>query len=254
VQYETRFNANLNSGPNQFIQQVIANLRAGKGTTASGDSFDMLPVDEEPNVFVFPTTFVGGNQVNVDNFALARVRYRGLNVDATNVRVFFRLFQAQSTDTSYDQSTTYRRIDNHEMPAQPVPLLGVRSNEFVTVPFFASSRIDTTAVDMSWQTDDPNVEATLAHDPSGSEVDSYFGCWLDLNQTTKAIPTSFQPANLNGPWSAAVLGPIQQAITKNPHQCLVAELALDAPTTPAGATPSTSDTLAQRNLGWSDLS
>ena len=108
LQYETRFNANLSGGPNQFIQQVMANLTAGKGTTASGDSFEMLPVDEEPNVFVFPTTYVGGAQVPVFNFALARVRYRGLNLDATDVRVFFRTFQAQSTDTSYDLATTYR--------------------------------------------------------------------------------------------------------------------------------------------------
>ncbi|MGO9078699.1 MAG: hypothetical protein ACLQDY_06605 [Streptosporangiaceae bacterium] len=42
-------------------------------------------MDEEPNVFVYPTTFVGGSQVPV----------------------FFRTFQAQSTDTTYDQSTTY---------------------------------------------------------------------------------------------------------------------------------------------------
>jgi len=253
LEYESRFSANLNNGANGFIQNAIANLTMGKGTTASGDSFDMLPVDEEPNIFVYPTTFVGGNQVPVFNFAIARVRYRGLNVDATNVRVFFRAFQAQSTNTSYDQSTTYRRLTNHEAPAQPIPVLGVNANEFVTIPFFATTRIDTTIQDMSWQKDDFNVQ-TIQHDPSGAEVDAYFGCWLDLNLQNNAIPTSFQPSNLNGPWSPGILGPIQQAILRNPHQCLVAELALDAPAIPPGSTASTSDKLAQRNLGWSDLS
>ena len=254
LQYETRFNANLSGGPNDFIQQVMANLTAGKGATASGDSFEMLPVDEEPNVFVFPTTYVGGAQIPVFNFALARVRYRGLSLDATDVRVFFRTFQAQSTDTSYDQATTYRRLTNHEMPAQPIPALGIRSNEFVTVPFFAAPRINTAVQDMSWQTDEPNRQ-TIAHDSSGAEVDAYFGCWLDLNQQTPVIPASYQPGNLNGPWSTGILGPIQQAIIRNPHQCLVAELALDPgdPQIQAGDSPWTSDKLAQRNLGWSDL-
>jgi kumamolisin len=254
LQYETRFNANLSGGPNQFIQQVMANLTAGKGTTASGDSFEMLPVDEEPNVFVYPTTFVGGTQVPVFNFALARVRYRGLNVDATDVRVFFRTFQAQSTDTSYDLATTYRRLTNHEMPAQPIPVLGIKASEFVTMPFFAAARINTAVQDMSWQADEPNRQ-TIAHNAAGAEVDAYFGCWLDLNQQTGVIPGTFQPGNLNGPWSTGILVPIQQAIIRNPHQCLVAELALDPgdPQIQTGDSPSTSDKLAQRNLGWSDL-
>jgi kumamolisin len=254
LQYESRFSADLSAGPNQFIQNVMANLTAGSGTAASGDSFDLLPVDEEPNVFVYPTTFVGGTQVPVFNFAIARVRYRGLSVDAADVRVFFRTFQAQSTNTTYDQSTTYRRLTNHETPAQPVPALGVNGGEFVTVPFFAAPRIDPTAQDLSWQSDDFNVQ-TIPHDSSGAQTDAYFGCWLDLNQQANAIPTSFQPGNLDGPWSPGILGPIQQAITRNPHQCLVAEIALDPtdPQIPPGGSPSTSDKLAQRNLGWSDL-
>jgi kumamolisin len=264
LQYESRFNANLSSGtPNQFIQTAIANLTTGKGTTASGDSFEMLPVDEEPNIFVYPTTFVGGIQVPVFNFAIARVRYRNLTTDAIDVRVFFRMFQAQSTNTSYDQSSTYRRVTNHETPAQPIPVLGVNASEFVTIPLFATPRVNTNnnfanPQGMDYQTDDPFNVQTIPHDPSGAEVDAYFGCWLDLNQTSPQsflIPTSYQPGNLNGPWDNTVLGPIQQAILKSHHQCLVAEIALDPsfPQIPTGATPSDSDKLAQRNLGWSDL-
>jgi hypothetical protein len=260
LQYESRFNADLSSGPNQFIKTAIANLTTGKGTTPSGDTFEALPVDEEPNVFVFPQTYVGVSQFNVFNFAIARVRYRGLNVDASNVRVFFRAFQAQTTDTTYNQSTTYRRLTNHETTPQPVPVLGINGGAFVTIPFFCEARIDVTATggvgrDMSWQTDDANIQPII-HDPTGAEVDAYFGCWLDLNQmqAPSVMPGTFQAGNLNGPWSPSILVPIQQAIMRNPHQCLVAEVALDAPTIPQGATPSTSDKLAQRNLGWSDLS
>lgn len=264
LQYESRFNANLGSGtPNQFIQTAIANLTTGKGTTASGDSFEMLPVDEEPNVFVYPTTFVGGIQVPVFNFAIARVRYRNLTADATNVRVFFRMFQAQSTNTSYDPSSTYRRVTNHETPGQPIPVLGVNADEFVTIPLFATPRVNTNnsfpaPQGMDHQTDDPWNVQTIPHDPSGAEVDAYFGCWLDINQTSpqsSLIPTSYQHANLNGPWDSSMLGTIQQAIFRSHHQCLVAEIALDDPgfpQIPTGATPSDSDKLAQRNLGWSD--
>ena len=267
--YETRFNANLNSGPNNFIKTAIANLTAGKGATQTGlvsDTFNSLPVDEEPNIFVYPTTYVGGTQVKVYNFAIARVRYRDLINDATNVRVFFRAFQAQSTTSNYDQSTTFRRAPNHESPAQPVPLLGtdqpgMSATEFVTIAFFADPRIDITQLDMTWQTDDTNIWKTIKHDPTGAEVDTFFGCWLDLNQTGSypnnlslaPTPQHFSAGNLNGKWAAGDLAPIQQAMTRNPHQCLVAEVALDSPAIPAGATPSTSDKLAQRNLGWSDL-
>ena len=272
LQGATRFSATLND-PNTYITAVLANLTAGKGVTTTGtgvtqvvDSFEMLPVDEEPNIFVYPTTLVGGNQVPVFNFAIARVRFRGLSADATNVRVFFRAFAAQTTDSSYDQNATsappaaYRRAINHETVPQPIPLLGVKHTpqEYVTVPFFASQRIDATTVtnhDMSWQTDDPNVWPVIKHDPTGAEVDTFFGCWLDLNQMVPKIPPAPPAGNLDGPWDPSILVPVQKMITRNPHQCVVAEIVLDdSPSViPPGATPSTSDKLAQRNLAWSDL-
>jgi kumamolisin len=259
LEYETRFNADLADGPVQFIQSAIANLTAGQGAIAGGpwtDTFESLATDEEPDVFVYPTTLVGGEPVNVYNFAIARVRYRGLTAPATDVRVFFRTFQAQTTNTTYDQATTYRRALNHEPAPQPVPLLGTNGTEYVTVPYFATERstIAMPTQDMTYQTDSPNVQ-TIPADPSGVETDAYFGCWLDLNQTTGVIPGSYQPADLDGPWNPATLVPIQQAVIANPHQCLVAELALDPadPQIPPGAGPSNSDKLAQRNLGWSDL-
>ena len=259
LEYETRFDADLTEGPVHFIQTATANLTAGQGATESGagsDTFESLPTDEEPDVFVYPTTLVADQPVNVYNFAIARVRYRGLTGTANDVRVFFRTFQAQTTNTTYDQATTYRRASNHESVSQPVPLFGTNGTEYVTVPYFATERITVTmpTQDMTYQTDSPNVQ-TIPADPSGAETDAYFGCWLDLNQTTGVIPGSYQAANLDGPWNPATLVPIQQAVIANPHQCLVAELALDPadPQIPPGAGPSNSDKLAQRNLGWSDL-
>src|SRR5205823_2031161 len=80
---------------------------------------------------------------------------------------------------------------------------------------------------------------------TGAEVQVYFGCWLDINQNVPALPAGM--ATAAGPYVASQS--IQQAI-KHKHQCLVAEINLDPPEPQinTGASPSTSDKLAQRNL------
>jgi hypothetical protein len=50
-----------------------------------------------------PPEYSIGRLTACDKDRIARVRYWGLSVDATDVRVFFRTFQAQSTDTTYDR-------------------------------------------------------------------------------------------------------------------------------------------------------
>ena len=46
---------------------------------------------------------------------------------------------------------------------------------------------------------------------------------------------------------------IQQAILRNSHQCLIAEIAFDPVVIPVGKDPSNFDKLAQRNIIWSDI-
>ncbi len=254
---EHRFGATMGANASlapQYIRDVIQNFTAGHGT-AGGETFDGLERREEPSaLYIFPTDGPGGTGNKVFNFALAKVRYIG-TIGAANVRVFFRLFTCQTTTAAYDQSTSYRRWPAN--PAgHPIPLAGIRGNEYVTLPFFAEARVDSTAVNMNRQTDPANIQPFAP--TGGAEVDVFYGCWLDINQPLKpdgsannVLPAVVPSINKDGPFSNAV--PIQQAIMRNPHQCLVAEIAFDPIAIPAGKDPSNWDKLAQRNLAWSDL-
>ncbi|WP_051970876.1 M14 family metallopeptidase [Kitasatospora azatica] len=246
---QSRFGVPMGSDGPGFIRAVLDGLRGGNGM-AGGESFENLPVDEEPSaVHVLPTTSVGGVPVPVYDFALARVRYRALALPADDVRVFFRLFQVQSTDVSFQPLTSYRRSAPNP-DGQPIPLAGISGSDYVTIPCFAGERVPAATTAMTRQTDPHNILRLPA--TGGPEVDTYFGCWLDINQPSRnVLPPAVPPGNPDGPFAAAV--PIQQAIIRNPHQCLIAEIAYDPVAVPTGATPSTSDKLAQRNLAWSDL-
>jgi hypothetical protein len=254
---ETKFGVTMGADASQapiFIQQAMAALSAGGGT-ANGESFQGLDSTENGSALTLLPTDSSGTRVF--NFALARVRYIGL-IGATDVRMFFRLFQAQTTSAAYDRSTTYRQATNPH--GHPIALAGIRNNEYVTLPFFAAPRVDSAAVGMDQQTDDPFNVQTFVADPSGNEVDRFFGCWLDINQPTKpnGTPNNVLPATVpatakDGPFNDAANPPlpIQQAIVRNLHQCLIAEIAFDPVAIPDGKDPGNWDKLAQRNLAWS---
>lgn len=73
----------------------------------------------------------------------------------------------------------------------------------------------------------------------------YFGCWLDFNQTEPQFPAGVSG---DGPFSSRL--PIMQLV-RGIHQCLVAEIRFQPGATDPisnGATPGSSDRLAQRNL------
>ncbi|HXB71480.1 MAG TPA: sialidase family protein [Candidatus Acidoferrales bacterium] len=245
-----------------FIQNVITALTAGQGT-AGGQSFsdpNVLTPDEDKSK-LYISTF-DNNDVRVYNFALARVHYIGLS-GATGVRVFFRLFQTQTTYVPFDYPPggRYRRALNNPH-GQPIPLAGIEGGEYVTIPCFAEARIDTKVQGMDKQTDDPNVQSFTAH-ADGSEVDAYFGCWLDTNQPLKPdgttantiIPLQPPSSNVDGPYIDPTVPQVtlQGAITRNSHQCLIAEIAFDGVPIPVGKDPSNWDKLAQRNITWSDI-
>jgi hypothetical protein len=240
-----------------FIQQVMANLTAGNGM-AGGETFNSLPTDESAKLFIYPYD-ENYEDKKVFNFALARVRYIGL-IGATNVRVFFRLFQAQTTSAAFDPSTTYRRAVNNPS-GQPIPLAGIQGGEYVTIPCFASERIDPLTTSMDRQTDDFNRQTFTAI--GGAEVDRYFGCWLDINQPFKSdgltpnilLPLHVPATKVDGPFTDPTipLMNIQQAMIRNLHQCLIAEIAFDPVAIPNSKDPSNWDKLAQRNVAWSDV-
>ncbi len=243
---DMRFGVPMIGDAPAFIQSVITALNAGGGS-AGGQSFGGLPDDLTGSTLELSPIDSGGAAVY--NFALARVRMRGLTQDATNTRVFFRMMQAQSTSTTYDQNAGYRRFSDGVAGGRIVALPGVRGGEYVSFPCFATPRVDTASVSMTTQTDQPNVR-TIVHDPSGAEVQAYYGCWLDINQPGQAVLPLTPPANADGPFAPGTMLPLQRAVVRSPHQCLVAEIAFDPDVMPSGVDPSTSDKLAQRNMAW----
>jgi len=240
----------------RFIQELIGAITPAQ--------FDALPSGEDDTkLYTQPNDEHG---VPVFNFALAKVHYIGL-IGANKVRVFFRLFQAQTTTSTYDYppGAQYRRATSNPH-GQPIPLAGILGPEYVTIPFFAAPRVDTISVAMDQQTDDPyNVQDITAH-ADGSEVDKIFGCWLDINQPFKPDGTTpnnvlpiFVPPAKDGPFDPNDPNPlfrplpIGQAIQRALHQCLIAEVAFDPAPIPVGKDTSNWDKLAQRNIAWSDV-
>lgn len=237
---QARFGSTLTgsslSAASSFITQVISNLNSG---SSGGETFDGLPSDSG-DVALYNTDSSG---TAVFTFAIARVRYRALVDDAHAVRVFFRMFPALQVSLAYDTAATYRTFSDGVLNGQKIPLLGRVSNNILSIPCFAAPRIDTATASMTTQTDPANVR-TLVHDASGIEVESYFGCILDVNQPAQLV-FPLNPST-DGPYSASRQSIL--SLVRNAHQCLVAEIAFDPDVISAGSTPGSSDKLAQRNL------
>ncbi|HEY6289113.1 MAG TPA: hypothetical protein VIW48_06690, partial [Nitrospiraceae bacterium] len=226
---------NTPADASSFIKAVIAGFN---GLTPANHPFDQISVDQQSSKLELSEKVSG---TPVFNFAVCRVRYRAETSDATNVRVFFRLFQTAATGTNYDLATTYRRGGQ---PGVVIPLLGVQGGELVTIPCFAEPRVDTSTTTLNRQTDPANVQL-ISHDASGAERDAYYGCWLDINQPTQNL-FPIQPSPNDGPFGADQKS-IQQLIRGLQH-CLVAEVAFDPDPIPNGVSLASSDKLAQRIL------
>ena len=220
-----------------FIQNVINRLNSNN---TAGDSFDNISTDESASAVELSETV---SSVPIFNFAVVKVRFRSLVADANDVRVFFRLFPASTTSTVYDLGGTYRRGGQGSVV---IPKLGFVGGQTTTIPCFASDRIDSSLHGMDEQTDEANHQ-TISHDGSGNEVVSYFGCWLDINQSTQLQFPIAPPAPIDGPYTTG--RKTIQDLIRNAHQCLTAEISLDGVALlHNGDTPGSSDKLAQRNL------
>ena len=220
-----------------YIQNFLTELR-GLGNGPS--PFDFISQDEQLSQLELSRT-VGG--IRVFNFAVAKVRYRANTTDASNVRVFFRGFNVMVSALDYNDphaaSGNYRRS-----VTGTIPLLGKVGSEIASIPYFAQERIDSSANDMNDQLDDTN-RLTINH-VANQEAAAYFGCWLDFNQTEPQFP--LHPPG-DGHFTTGRL-PILQ-LARGTHQCLVAEVRFQPGATDPisfGATPGSSDRIAQRNL------
>jgi murein tripeptide amidase MpaA len=236
------------------IATIIDNLNTGM---TGGQTFESLPTDEQTSKLEYLPT---DNQMNaIYNFAVAHVHMRGDAAPAIAVRVFFRLFQAQTTNSTFDPATTYRTYSDGVLYGHKIPLMGVQTaqsggSEYVTIPCFATTRINRfDPADLRQQYDVPNVQLLNA----GQNLDAYFGCWLDTNQPSQSLLPATPAGQANptfGPFTGT-LQSIHESISLAPHQCLIAEICFDdapIPTGPEAPNTSTSDQLAQRNIAWVD--
>lgn len=246
-----------------YIQTVLKHLN-NPNLITNGDTFDAtLTQDEDASALEFLPTDSSGNLTF--NFAVARVRIVAKTKQTLDpVRVFFRLFQAASTVSDFHEvgngEGTYRWGSNGSANHK-IPLLGVQTDqqgnlEYVTIPCFATERINLKSpADMNTQIDIPNAQSITT--VPGKEVDTFFGCWLDVNQTVPPAYNDFliptppsTQSQWDGPWTGTQT--INGAINVAPHQCLVAEIRYDDTPIPEGATTSSTDKLAQRNIIWID--
>jgi hypothetical protein len=182
---------------------------------------------------------VGNSNAPVSYFALARLRTQDV-APANDVRVFFRMWAAKQTDALFDPNATYASRPNR---SEKIPVLGVQNDQIITIPFFASPRRDASTVSMATQTDPPNVQATIAPNPLGAEVHTFYGCWLDINQPSALQFPSLALGDAAGPFNAE--GPLLsiQSFAKSDHQCLISEMSYDIDPIPPGADPSSADKL-----------
>lgn len=217
---------------NSFINNVVTSFRSNSSTN---HPYDTIATDQQSSQLELSQKV---NGKRVFNFAVARVRYKGLVLDAEDVRVFFRLFTTAATGLDYDENATYRRTPAGE----PVALLGLQGGHLVTIPCYGDARVDS-AITPQGSVPDTLNKQTLTH-AGADEFQGYFGCWLDFNQTVAQFP--LQPSPDNGPWSAGRLS-IQELI-RGQHQCLVAEVHFTGDPIPPNVTPAANDNLAQRNL------
>ena len=256
-----------------YIADLIQRLTTNNGT-AGGQTFDndLSELEDATRSQLEFLTVNPRSGKPAFNFAICRVRIRGttppnppppFTTQAQNCRVFFRAFQAQTTSSTFSPNTTYRStpIVVPDVSTR-VPLLGYETDamgqdEFVTLPFFAVDRANLNGpVDLTTQSADaPNVQTISPI--TGQEVDTYYGCWLDINQPTALFPQFAKPGdydNRTGYFNSSGFGiqSINAAFTRAPHQCLIAEVAFDDVPIPQNADSSTSDKLAQRNLAYID--
>ncbi len=229
-----------------YIQGLLTELR-GYGNSPA-PPFENISQDEQASQLELSRT-VGGARVM--NFAVAKVRYRAQTQDATGVRLFFRTFNTMVSDLSYTTNPEANVQNYRRKTDGTIPLLGLNTffsgagDQITSIPYFAAPRINSSAQSMTAQSDNWN-QATLLHN-GNQEGLQYFGCWLDFNQTDPQFPVQV-PAGSDGPFSGRL--PIPQLV-RGIHQCLVAEVRFQPGTTdpiPNGATPASSDRLAQRNL------
>ena len=235
AQGDKSFGVPMGTDPFAFLKAVTDTLTKNQGRVPVGggviESFDDNIDEQQEMITTAPQTTRNGAQVPVFNFAIARVHYQALSQPANDVRVFFRLFGANSTDTSFHVGSTYRRVPAiYPVPTanygQPVTATGgLIGSEYVSLPCYGVPR---QAPD---QSGNPGTLPAKQFDtfnhfnlqPTGGPVqDTFYGAFLDINQPANALPHPVPAGNPDGPWPPGTPGnsdlePLAKAFARNDH-------------------------------------
>jgi Pro-kumamolisin, activation domain len=223
-----------------YIQQLLAKLNSDYGDPSNGDAFAAFP--DQSNALsgdasvtptsVDPSDATGTPYANY-NFAVARVRLSGEpnSSSGDNVRVLFRVFAAETSDTDYQPLTYPATTDNDGQPLSPE--LGGGA---VTIPFFATGNYEANSdfgLNVDYSADSINNQPI----PIGGsgQAYAYYGCYLNIYPVGNTINQA----------------PVQTLFPSS-HSCVVAQLVYDdapSPTSPGVLLgPEYSDNFAQRNM------
>jgi hypothetical protein len=228
--------------PYNYIQALLGYLNTTDAYTipvpvGSADPLNNLPDQigyETGDSSVTPLDQSGNQNFN---FAIARVRLtsnlQGAPGEASNVRVFFRLWIAPSCDVDFEPYTTYLSNPGYPaLPSNPLPssasLPADPTGQAIrTTPFFATDKTGSNDYDPSQSNN--NIQTLQIPIAIGRDsIWGYYGCFLDVYDKNN---------NCSYPGT---------------HHCLVAQIAYDnAPLIYApnvAANPGNTDKLAQRNL------
>ena len=210
------FGSDDTGGAYQYIQNVIEYLNINYNDPGGTDPFDpaslVIPGQSDSltgDSSVTPFTNSGGHNHANYNFALARVRLRGsqgVAGEAQNVKVFFRLWGTQTADTDYQPGSTYlSHSDASNLPDWPLP-----AGDSHTIPFFATGNNPNFSDPNNPEYGSGGVNSQTIVINSGDSRWSYFGCFLNVYDSSNVV---------NG---ASV-----QSLLVGTHHCLVAQIAYD---------------------------
>jgi len=224
------------NGAYAYIPSLLTYLNANFSDPTSTDPFNSASnvIPDQTGIYDADSSVTPSTNSNANyNFALARVRLRGsqgVAGEAQNVRVFFRLWSTETADTDFQAGTYRSHTDAAGLPDFP---LAATDNH--TFPFFATSNSPNLSDpnNAEYGTNGVNNKTIVIN--SGDSVWAYFGCFLNVYDSSNVINGSQVQTLLNGT-----------------HHCLVAEIAYDgAPIINSNGvteSPENSDKLAQRNL------
>lgn len=235
------FSTDSIAGAYSYIQSLLTHLNTNYKNPSGTDPFtSLLPgqagaLTGDSSVTPITVGFGFPPVIGVTyNFAIARVRLRGSagpSGAAHNVKVFFRLWSTQSADTDYHPESTYlSNLDSNGLPDSPLPAVDSH-----TIPFFATGNSPNFSDANNPEYGASGVNNRTIQIDSGDGVWAYFGCFLNVYDSSNIVNGSPVQALLNGT-----------------HHCIVAQIAYDdAPIVNANGvtmSPENSDKLAQRNL------